>query len=42
MVAISEPSPAVLAVLRQQSHADEAVMVRRWRWQQWCQQQCAS
>ena len=38
MTAIAEPSPAVLAVLRQQSHADEAALVRRWRWQQWCQQ----
>ena len=38
MAAIAEPSSAVLAVLRQQSDADQAALIRRWRWQQWCQQ----
>jgi AraC-like DNA-binding protein len=42
MAAIAEPSSAVLAVLRQQSDADETALIRRWRWQQWCQQHGAA
>jgi hypothetical protein len=43
MVAIPEPSEAVLAVLHQQHpDGDPAQLARRWRWQQWCQQHGAA
>jgi hypothetical protein len=43
MEAISEPPEAVLAVLQQQQPGvAQDQLIRRWRWQQWCQQHGAA
>ena len=43
MAAIPEPPEAVLAVLqRQQRGVAQDQRIRRWRWQQWCQQHGAA
>ena len=43
MAAVAEPPEPVLAVLRQQQpDADPALLARRWRWQQWCEQQAGA